>query len=339
MPAKVRILLFTYKRAHLLPRALESLRKQTLNDWICEVHNDDPGDHEPQRIVSELHDPRISYVHHERNLGGLACYNLMFRPMEEPFATQLHDDEWWLPEYLERMVATLEAHPDAAIVTCNQQHHEEMPDGSWRDTGRTTHPPGDGIISVAWPHYRQILSSLHADGALMTRTERAATWQLPEAYGFSGSEAARERMMPSPMLILREPLAVFAVTRSTARVGGNHWAANQIMLAGTFFSRMKPARTIFEEYISRRRAPQRGTNTILLAALLFPGARYLLPAFSAGDWAFFLASVGRHPGRMLETVRSIHQRRDVVEFLAKHTAARIAESPGPPDFETFFREF
>ncbi|MCC5875493.1 MAG: glycosyltransferase [Candidatus Sumerlaeia bacterium] len=339
MAPKVRVFLFTYKRAHLLPRALDSLRNQTFTDWVCEVHNDDPDDDEPRRIVEATSDSRISYVHHEKNLGGLATYNLMFRPMDEPFATQLHDDEWWLPTFLERMVDTLEAHPDAAVLTCNQQHHEEMPDGSWRDTGRTTFPPDSPLIKVHWPHHRQVLGAFHADGAMMTRTNLTADWTLPEAYGFSGSEAARERMMPSPMLILGEPLAVFAVTRSTARVGGPIWGANQIMLAGTFLKAVRLPRRHMNELLKRRRRRPRGTNTFLLAALLFPGARYLLPAFTAGDWAFFLASVARHPGRMLATVRSLHARREVVDFLHHHTARRAAESPGPPDFETFFREF
>lgn len=84
MPHKVRVFLFTYQRAHLLPRALESLLAQTFTDWVCEVHNDDPNDDEPRRIVSSINDNRITIVQHEKNLGGLASYNLMFRPMEEP---------------------------------------------------------------------------------------------------------------------------------------------------------------------------------------------------------------------------------------------------------------
>ena len=42
--ADVRVYLFTYRRNHLLPRALRSLVAQTHTNWVCELHNDDPAD-------------------------------------------------------------------------------------------------------------------------------------------------------------------------------------------------------------------------------------------------------------------------------------------------------
>ena len=49
--AKVRVYLLTYRRNHLLPRALKSLLAQSFTDWVCELHNDDPADLFPARLA------------------------------------------------------------------------------------------------------------------------------------------------------------------------------------------------------------------------------------------------------------------------------------------------
>ena len=100
----VRVFVPTYGRPQLLRRALASLCAQTLAEWVAEVHNDLPGDPTPAQIVAEVADPRITLVEHRENLGGTATFNLFFRPSSEPYYSILEDDNWWEPEFLERML-------------------------------------------------------------------------------------------------------------------------------------------------------------------------------------------------------------------------------------------
>src|SRR6266404_5854354 len=71
----VRVFVPTCRREHLLRRALTSLRAQTFQNWVCEVHNDDPGDDAPGSIVAALAAPRITLSQHQRNLGGTESFN------------------------------------------------------------------------------------------------------------------------------------------------------------------------------------------------------------------------------------------------------------------------
>ncbi len=116
----VRIFLPTYARPQLLRRALASLCAQTFIDWVAEVHNDLPDDPAPAKIVDEPNDSRITSVEHAQNLGGTATFNLFSLPSSEPYYSLLEDDNWWEPEFLERMLGHLDAHKNVVVAWCNQ---------------------------------------------------------------------------------------------------------------------------------------------------------------------------------------------------------------------------
>jgi glycosyltransferase involved in cell wall biosynthesis len=122
-----RIFLTTYRRHATLPRAIDSLLKQTVTDWICEVHNDDPSDPFPRQLVEEIGDPRIKIVDHAKNFGATYTFNLPFQPVQEEFVSILEDDNWWEPDFLEVMIKTMEGHglnlPRQSGVSLKQHHH------------------------------------------------------------------------------------------------------------------------------------------------------------------------------------------------------------------------
>ena len=55
---------------------MESLLRQELRDWVCELHNDAPDDPYPRALVEEVGDPRLTIVDHEANLGPIRTFNL-----------------------------------------------------------------------------------------------------------------------------------------------------------------------------------------------------------------------------------------------------------------------
>src|SRR5437868_6306970 len=125
----VRVFVPTFRRGLLLERALESLRGQYFSDWVCEVHNDDPTDTFPEELVRRIGDCRIELRQHSVNLGATRTFNLFFCQTLEPFLSILEDDNWWAPEFLEKMIEALSSYPEVTLSWCNQKIWQELPDG------------------------------------------------------------------------------------------------------------------------------------------------------------------------------------------------------------------
>jgi len=56
MIAMVRVYVVTYRRPHLLERALRSLLAQSCTAWVAEVLNDDPADARVAELIARLGD-------------------------------------------------------------------------------------------------------------------------------------------------------------------------------------------------------------------------------------------------------------------------------------------
>jgi hypothetical protein len=323
----VRIFVPTYRRPRLLPRALESLRGQTFTGWVAEVHNDDPADPEPARIVARLADPRINLVTHPRNLGGTATFNLFFRPTAEPFYAMLEDDNWWEPDFLATMLEAAARHPAAVVFWANQRLWEEQPGGGWRNTGRTTWPAGEGTREFAWGQPAQICGALHAHGAALFRSRPGDDFSTP-AVPIAVTEPFRERMLPHPLVLVQRPVAHFALTLETARSRDPaEWAELQAMLAATFFRDCPwPADRIAAHWAGARAQNPPATTNLILAALAAPGALSLAHA-TPRDWWLVLRGLLRRPGLYFRLRRSRRVHADWWRHLEEHTAARWAARP------------
>lgn len=213
----VRVYLFTYRRNHLLPRALNSLLAQTHRDWICELHNDDPEDPYPARLVAEINDPRVTCVPHARNLGPTATFNYAFRPVSEPFVSLLEDDNWWEPELLGRLLAAIEPHPRVNVAWANSHIWRETPGGAWQKDGTIWPTDGDAVTLIDVPHPRQACRNVHSHGAMVLRVNPQTMVPCPLTMPIFAIEPIRERAYGGPLLLVREPLGNFAVTVETAR--------------------------------------------------------------------------------------------------------------------------
>lgn len=324
MPA-VRIFLPTYRRPHLLPRAVASLLAQTFTDWICELHNDDPADSAPGELVARLGDPRIAYRRHERNLGGVATFNLFFRAQAEPFYTMLEDDNAWEPGFLASMLAVAHARPEATVFWCNQRLWAET-DSGVRDLGTCVHSEDNTTPQrISWGQPGQFFGALHANGACLIRSRPGQDYTTP-AVPFSLIEAFRERMFPHPMVYVPNALAHFTHTRTTARSDDRGaWAVAQTMLAATFLKHAGPAALATAWERAENQTPP-ATGTLLLAALIEPTCRPLWRRAPLAAKLKLLRGVARRPRVFGRVLRSRRRHADWWDFLDRHTAARFAES-------------
>lgn len=325
--ATVRVFVPTYRRPQLLPRALASLRAQTFGDWVCELHNDDPADPRPADLAAELGDPRITVVTHPRNLGGTATFNLFFRATAEPFYAMLEDDNWWEPDFLATLLDAARAHPSAIVFWANQRLWNELPDGTWRDTGRCVWPSSSGVECVSWGAAAQASGALHAHGAALFRSRAGDDFSTPD-IPIAVTEPFRERALPHPLIRVNQPVAHFAQTLQTARSHDPiEWAELQAMLLATFFRDCPwPESRIAEFWAEARRQQPPASSNLILAALADPGGRIELGHATWRDWLIVLRGLIRRPGLWPRLRRSRRAHAIWWDYLERHTCARWRET-------------
>ncbi len=333
--AAIRVFLLTCRRPHLLPRALASLRAQTFTDWICELHNDAPGDDSPRHLLASIADPRITLHQHEKNWGPVATFNHAFAAGPEPFASLLEDDNWWEPDFLAAAHAALQATPDANVAWANLRLWQEQPDGAWTDTGRTiwkTSPTDPRPRLFHWPQPLQFTDALHSNGAMLYRARASAAALVPPSTPFAIIEPVRERLLSGGWLFLPQPLANFALTLRTARSGDRaHWAQCQLLVAASYLAAVGPDSATLRAVWSTLRA-QHPPSTPLLFQLAFAGVSPgpILRHATLRDWFRFLPGAIRHP---LTFFRALRFRRDhaaLWETIRPAALARSAEAAKLP---------
>ncbi|MBJ7281607.1 MAG: glycosyltransferase family 2 protein [Acidimicrobiia bacterium] len=105
-----------YSGVPYLRRAIESVRAQSLEDWVCIVVDDAGAETDTEAAVASYGDSRIRYVRNQSNLGLAGNWNQALRISDTPLVTLLHSDDELLPGYAEAVIATHMAHPNAVAV-------------------------------------------------------------------------------------------------------------------------------------------------------------------------------------------------------------------------------
>lgn len=339
--AIVRIYLCTYRRNALLPRAIESLQAQTLTDWVCELHNDDPSDPFPQTYVEQLKDPRITVITHDQNWGAMRVFNQVFQAVEEAFVSLLEDDNWWEPPFLETMVATLDRHPEVQVAWANLRLCEETDDG-WQPTGETVWPLGEPAASQAsqpgqasqpielfhFPDRRQVFGALHSQGAMVVRAPHCGTYQVPDSTTSAAGEHVRERVFDYPIALVPQVLGNYALTRDTSRSSHRAtWNSIQILLGGSFLAQV-PLRpeTLAEIWADARSRRVSSVPILFWIALAYPGCRWLLGQAQLSDWIQALGHSLWRWQQTLETYQILQQQQPLKQFLHHQTSQRLHQA-------------
>ncbi len=319
-----RIYFFTYKRDYLLPRAIQSLISQTFKNWICEVHNDCPGNSYPADYILSLNDPRFVIKDHAENLGPVASFNLAFAGCAETYASILEDDNWWEPEFLSEMIGVMQARPQLNILWSNMRLWQEKSGNNWEDTGRTTWPVTDGVTFFPWPRPRQALSGLHATGAMLYKGMHANNYAVPPGLLINAVELIRERSFEHPIALLGKPLANFAITISTVRSADPYqWIAVQIMLLASFVVTSPNPELAFKESLvfNRTQKPTPVAN-FFLANILVQKNNRLYKYFNCSDWLTIVRWLLRNGHRLQHLKKYLATQKETYLFLLTQTKAR-----------------
>ena len=115
---KVSVIIPTYNRADLLPRAVNSVLSQTFADYEVIIIDDHSPDN-TQDVIAAFSDPRIRSIRHRTNRRQSAAINTGIASARGEYIAFLDDDDEWLPNKLEGQVALFDSSPaNVGLVYC-----------------------------------------------------------------------------------------------------------------------------------------------------------------------------------------------------------------------------
>ena len=121
----VSVVIPTYNRADLLPRAINSVLRQTYTEFELIVV-DDASDDETPHAVASFEDSRIRYTRHETNRHASAARNTGINHSRGKYIAFLDDDDEWLPAKLSEQVELFEsAPPPVGLVYCWMDYFDD----------------------------------------------------------------------------------------------------------------------------------------------------------------------------------------------------------------------
>jgi glycosyltransferase involved in cell wall biosynthesis len=117
---KISVIIPTYNREKVLPRAVKSALNQTFKDFEILVVDDGSTDN-TQEVVEDLQkkDERIKYFRYTPNQGGNVARNLGIKKSQGDYIAFLDSDDEWLPESLEERIKFFDTLSDEyGLVYC-----------------------------------------------------------------------------------------------------------------------------------------------------------------------------------------------------------------------------
>lgn len=315
---QVRIHVVTFRRPHLLERALKSLISQTCTSWVCEVLNDDPADCRVAELIDRIGDSRIRLSLPQIKRGGTGNFNYAFRRIDEPFTTILEDDNWWEPSFLDVMLNVLSKNANATAACCNERVWRECKDGSWVNTKATIWPISDVVKEFPFRLSDKCGSAKICNSAMLYRTNNPCDLQTPASIPIDVTEHFRERIIPHPIILVYSPLVNYAETLTTHRSQDSTWAVYQNLLIASVFilSDDHQRRLLADELWQRARSEQPFLKTALLAVgCSYKEGRILWRQGSVFEKMRYLMHVVRHPVSAFTVFRSRSSRSKELQWL------------------------
>ena len=137
----VSVIIPTYKRSEMLPRAIDSVLNQTYKNIQVVIVDDNNPDTDyrrttEQRMSAYSEDSRVKYICHNKNRNGSVARNTGIKNADGEIITFLDDDDWYLSQKIEKQVDYLLSHPEFRAVYCG-----------WIRNGKENLPFDEGDLS------------------------------------------------------------------------------------------------------------------------------------------------------------------------------------------------
>jgi glycosyltransferase involved in cell wall biosynthesis len=122
---KIALGMTLHNNASFLPEAVGSILSQTCADFHLVMLDDGSTDETPEIATNyAARDPRITFVRQEERQGMIATWRRVFalaceaseKPSPADYFAWASDHDRWDPEWLQKLVACLEHHPNAVLA-------------------------------------------------------------------------------------------------------------------------------------------------------------------------------------------------------------------------------
>lgn len=183
---KISICIPTFNRANILPFAIESVLKQTYQDFeliIC----DDGSNDGTSELISQYQDNRIKYICHVENIGKSNNMRSGFDAATGDYFIKFDDDDRLITEFLEKTSEILDNNPnidfvgtDHWIIDINNVRDEEKTQHNTRFWKRSDLKEGiiENLLEVVFVHQSfQIGATLFRRQALQELGFMRPNWQ------------------------------------------------------------------------------------------------------------------------------------------------------------------
>ncbi|KQM63955.1 hypothetical protein ASE74_12370 [Pedobacter sp. Leaf216] len=306
---RVKIFVITHRRPVLLKRALDSLINQSYTNWIAEVINDDPSDHEVESIISGYKDNRIFLSLPCIKRGATINFNYAFSTkIDESYASILEDDNWWENDFLLKMITSISNSPNIQLAVSNENIWIENNNGEWINTGDTV-----WNNTQDWDVFDYILadkcgSAKICNSSMLWKTGSFTNWLTPEDLPVDVTEHFRERLIPHPILLINEPLVNFSETIKTVRSKNPLiWGSYQVLLISSIFECIESQTRINladELWLKARYGNKPYITTLMHTGLSLKSARLLITRANIFEIMRYMLTWIKSPLSCYKIVRS-----------------------------------
>ena len=154
------VIITTYNRAHLLPRAICSVLNQTYQNFELIIINGGSSDG-TEKVVKSFKDKRIRYGKQTKNKGMLADRNMGFDLSKGKYVTLLDDDDELLPEALETAVNEFSERSSDGIgilwFNCVESRNRELTGKGINTSGYVSYE--DNLCGKVYGNFWEVINS------------------------------------------------------------------------------------------------------------------------------------------------------------------------------------
>jgi len=195
----VSVVIPTYNRARIIPKAIDSVLSQTYPDYEIVVLDDGSTDG-TRDLIGSYASGKIRYFH-QGNRGIAGARNAGIRQCAGAYIAFLDSDDYWLPDKLAQQMALFSRHPEYGLVaTCCASVRY---DGSFRATNRSG-KSGWALQDLFKKNY------IRTSAAVVTRQCLDAVGLFDESLRECEEYDLRLRIAAAfPIGFISEPLAVY----------------------------------------------------------------------------------------------------------------------------------
>jgi len=301
------IIIPTYNRARLLERCLHSVLACQLGDIEILV-SDNASPDDTQDVLQTFRDPRLHFSRNKTNLGFEANMLKLLRSAAGEWIFCLTDDDFLLPNALERLLMIIKCHPDIGVILSNFQVVDQ--DGNYLNASHyydktVQFSPGmEALSRMVWAAHVFSRITVRRKWLDIVGTERHLATMYPQMY-FVGA-------------ILKEHHGFFLNECLVAHTTGNQvfWEYTQDFMVG-------PRLKMFSDLLPGTRwAKERQVLTKQMIDVIVTFHMQLSWEQSVFNWLTHQIAILRHPEIGLSPSYWWH---GVIAFLGLKAATKVRE--------------